>query len=208
MLSLSPRFDLFRFNLPKEFLPREVEDKWLPLFRANPGVVTTPIDYLNESIVGISLPGINDLNIDQDQTSTNSIVRANNTSSGSLGRINVEPVHPNTYKTPTNPLANIDREFKVNFRLNQGLYNYFMIYESIFYRMCKPSDYEGGEDFSIDILNEIGECVITIKLHQCHIGGIEGLDFSYDKYERETNNFEVTWTFNNIDIEIHDRGNK
>lgn len=205
MLSLSPRFDLFRFNLPKEFLPKEVEKKWLPMLQREPGVLITPIDYLNESIVGISLPGIQEINITQEQTSTNSITRLNN--GRGLGRINVEPKHDNTYKTPANPLESIDRTFKVSFRLNQGLYNYFMIYESIFYRMCKPWDYNDGEDFSIEILNEMGEVTLTVKLFQCMVGGIDGLEFSYDKVTRESNTFDVSWDFNNIDIDIYDSGN-
>ena len=49
MLSLSPRMDLFKFSLPKNFLPAEVEEKYYKLFQQNAGVITTPIDYLNES---------------------------------------------------------------------------------------------------------------------------------------------------------------
>jgi hypothetical protein len=31
--------------------------------------------------------------------------------------------------------------------------------------------------------------------------GIDGLEFSYSKVERETNTFDVTFKFNNIDFE-------
>ena len=40
----------------------------------------------------------------------------------------------------SNPLSRINKEFKVTFRLNQGLYNYFMMYETIFYKYLKPFD--------------------------------------------------------------------
>ena len=63
MLSLSPRYDLFKFELPKTFLPKEVTEKYQKLLAAT-GVVSKPIDYLNESIQGINIPGISDLTID------------------------------------------------------------------------------------------------------------------------------------------------
>ena len=34
------------------------------------------------------------------------------------------------------------------------------------------------------------------------IDGIEGLDFTYSKVDRESNTFEVTFKFNNIDFEF------
>ena len=67
MLSLSPRFDLFRFELPKDFLPDPIIEKYQKILDKNPGVLNTPIDYLNESIQGINFPGISDVVIAQAQ---------------------------------------------------------------------------------------------------------------------------------------------
>lgn len=201
MLSLSPRYDLIRFLLPKDFLPEEINQKWLEFFNREPGVVVTPIDYLNESIKGITLPGISDVNITQQQHSTNPIAREN-TNGKNLGRLNVEPNQNNTYVGASNPLALIDRKFTVTFRLNQGLYNYFMLYETLFHRICKHLLYQEGEDFIVDVLNEDGVAVSHIKLMQCHMDGIDGLEFSFDKVDRQSDSFNVVWTFNNIDMEF------
>ena len=137
-LSLSPRWDLFRFSFPKDFLPEPINDKYMNVLSKNAGVIVTPIDYLNESIQSISIPGISDINIQQQQHSTNSIVRSN-----IPGKkvINTEPKTDITYTTSNNPLDKIEKEFRVKFRLNQGLFNYYMLYETIFYRICKPLDY-------------------------------------------------------------------
>ena len=46
MLSLSPRYDLFKFELPKTFLPEEVNEKYHKILSRNAGVLITPIEYL------------------------------------------------------------------------------------------------------------------------------------------------------------------
>lgn len=196
MLSLSPRYDLFRFVLPKDFLPEAISNKYAKIINRNPGVIVNPIDYLNESIKTISFPGISELNVLQQQHSSNTIKRG-------LGKINVEPKKDAVYTTSTNPLENIDKEFKVGFRFNQGLYNYFMIYETIFYRICKPSnEKEYDPVFTVDILNEDGNVVSKIIYKDVYIDGLEGIDFDYSKIDRDSGEFNVTFKFNNIDFDF------
>lgn len=203
MLSLSPRWDLFRFNLPKDFLPEEVEEKYTKILSENAGVLTTPIDYLNESITNVSIPGITDVNIQQQQHSNNSIERSN-----VLGRINVEPKTDVTYTSTSNPLDRIDKTFKISFRMNQGLYNYFMVYETIFYRICKPFDYKPDPVLYIELLDEQGTIRSRIKFFDVHIDGIDGLEFDYSKMVRESQSFDVTFKFNNLDYEFIDISNE
>ena len=194
MLSLSPRFDLFKFVFPKDFLPKEVEEKYAEIINRNPGVVTTPIDYLNESIQGINIPGMSDLLIVQPQHESNPIRPR-------LHRSNVEPKHDVNYLSSGNPLEKLGKEFKVTFRMNQGLYNYFMLYETIFHRYVKQEDIRPYDPvFLIDILNEDGTIVSRIKLKDVYIDGIDGLDFNYNKVERSGDTFDVNFRFNNIDF--------
>ena len=195
MLSLTPRYDLFRFQLPKDFLPPEVNEKWQKLINKDSAVITTPIDYLNESIKGITFPGISDLVVTQPQHSTNPINRTRN-------RINVDPNQNNSTYGTNNPLDKIDRKVTVTFRMNQGLYNYFMLYETIFYRICKHELYKEGDELCIDITNEDGVVMSRIFLNQCHIEGLDGLDMSYDKVDRQSDTFNMTFVFNNLDMEF------
>ena len=195
MLSLSPRYDLFQFLLPKTFLPDEVESKYRNILNKTPGVVNSPIDYLNESIKGINLPGISDLVIQQTQHSHNDIKRKSN-------KINVEPSHEINHITPSNPLENIEKEFRITFRMNQGLYNYFMLFETIFYRTCKPLQYPPDAAFEIKILNDQGVVVSKIILTNIYINGIDGLEFDYSKVERDAGEFSITCRFDNIDFDF------
>ena len=201
MLSLSPRYDLFKFSLPKDFLPKEIEEKYTNILSKNTAVISTPIDYLNESIQGVSFPAISDLNVSQEQHGSNSIVRSNRNESG-LGKINVEPKHDITHVSPENPLEKISKEFKVTFRLNQGFYNYFMLYETIFYKICKPLRNGPIPVLFIDLMNSSGEVNARVKFIDCYLDGIEGLEFDYSKVERNAGTFDITFKFNNIDFDL------
>lgn len=195
MLSLSPRYDLFRFSFPKDFLPKEIEEKYYKILNTNSGVITTPIDYLNESIQGVNFPGMSDILIQQQQHGINSGERR-------FGKINVEPKHDINYQSASNPLDKISPEFKVTMRVNQGLYNYFMMYETILYQMDKTKEYNDSAVLTLEIMDATG--VVTSKIYFKHVlmDGIDGLDFSYNKVERESGTFDITFKFNNIDFEF------
>ena len=201
MLSLNPRFDLFRFNLPKDFLDSRIQEKYAKVLSKNAGVISTPIDYLNESIKSIHIPGISGLTMEQTQRESNTVKRESEKPAG-LGRINVEPQHTVTYKSATNPLEKIEREFKVTFRMNQGLYNYYMLYETVLRRFVKPINSPNDDVLYVEIFDETGTVTGRIKFTDCHIDGIDGLDFSYDKTGREPGDFDVTFKYNNIDFEF------
>lgn len=199
-LSLPPRFDRFRFMIPKEYIPVEVREKYDRFLAKNPSVFTSSIDYLNESIKGITLPGIENLIVQQPQVSHNS-----NPSVAKLGgRINTEPAHQNVTLSPENILSKIDNTFTVTFRQNEGLYNYFMIYESIFHRYVKPELYRSrdNEVFDVVFLDENHLPVSRMYLLQPEFNGITGLEFTYDKVERQSETFDVQFTFNNIDFDF------
>ena len=200
MLSLSPRYDLFKFELPKTFLPKEVNEKYQKILSRNAGVLITPIEYLNESIQGINIPGISELITEQQQHSHNSI--------NGLKKINVEPGRQQSYKATGNPLDKINKEITVTFRFNQGLYNYFMLYETIFWKYCKPTDYPNEDVLYIELLSETGEIVFRIKFFDCVIDGIDGLEFTYSKLERDSGTFNITFKFNNIDFVFIDENGK
>ena len=202
-LSLSPRLDLFVFRFPKDFLPEEIEKKYTLLLNKEKSLIRTPIEYLNESIQGISFPGISDLLIEQQQNSQHP-ENLNAQSGLKMKRVNVEPARNNVTYSPKNILSQIGGEFTVTLRKNQGLYNYFMIYETIFYKVLKEYDNVTKEDdlFEIDILDSTGKVIGRVKLFQPHIDGIDGLEFSYNKLERQVETFDLKFRFNNIDFDI------
>ena len=194
MLSLSPRYDLMRFHLPKTFIPKEIEEKYTKILNKDAYTLTSAIEYLNESIQGVTMPGISGLTTTQQQHGSNNITKTNK-------RISVEPGHEITYLSSGNPLEKIEKEFRVTFRANQGLINYFMLYETAFYYACREYRWDCEPVMYIEILNENGVAISKVTFMDVHIDGIDGLDFNYSKIEREANTFDVTFKFNNIDFD-------
>lgn len=204
MLSLSPRLDLFVFKFPKDFLPKEIEEKYTKILNREKSVIRTAIDYLNESIQGVSFPGITDLLIEQTQYSPEHPENKNKQEGLSAKRISIEPSRNNVSYSPKNILSQIGGEFTVTLRKNQGLYNYFMMYETIFYKALKEYANVTKQDdlFEIDILDSTGRVIGRVKLFQPRIDGIDGLEFSYNKLERQVETFDLKFRFNNIDFDI------
>lgn len=202
MLSLSPRYDLFRFAFPKDFIPEELNKKYAKILQQNAGVLVTPIDYLNESIQGVNIPGISDLTTEQTQHSTNPIHPSDT-------RQNIEPARTNAYKSTANPLTNIEREFTITFRFNVGFYNYFLLYETIFWKYCKHINAPNEDVLFIELMDEIGRVRARIKYFDCLVDGMDGLNFDYSKTVRESGTFSVKFKFNNIDfVFVDEEGNE
>ena len=201
MLSLNPRSDLFKFRFPKDFLPKEIEEKYSKYLSMKSAVINSPIEYLNESVQRIEIPGITDLVLQQQQHSSNSIEPTRVGVPG-LGRINVEPKTDISYNGSDNPLDRINKEFKVTFRYNQGYMNYFMIFETIFYRFCKPLNHPCDPVFIIDLLSETGNVISRIELIDVYIDGIDGIELDYTKLERNDGTFTITFKFNNINYDM------
>lgn len=195
MLSLSPRYDLFRFCFPKDFIPQDIEEKYFNIINKNASVITTPIDYLNESIKGVNIPGISDILIQQTQHGYNSPIRKDS-------KMKIEPRKDEYYISSSNILDKINRDFKVTFRMNQGLYNYFMMYEITMYQIMKIKNSESYPVMYIELLDETGKITTVIKYYGILIDSIDGLDFSYDKVERDSGTFDVNFKYNNIEIEF------
>lgn len=199
-LSLKPRFDLFRFVFPSSFFPKNVVEKYRKVMYMNQSVFTSPVDYINESIIGVTIPGINDLIVTQPQISHNSVPDAK----VGLGKIRVEPRREQSYESTENILSKIDNSFTVKMRKNQGLYNYFMMYETIMHHYDKRAEYERDniDEFVIDIMDGDGVVTAKIRLKQPVVKGIEGMEFTSNKVERQGEEFNIEFAFNNIDFDF------
>ena len=55
---LSARNNQFKFEFPRNFIPKEISDKYKPYLNRMPGaMIKEPIDYFNYGIQSMNLPG-------------------------------------------------------------------------------------------------------------------------------------------------------
>lgn len=200
-LSLSPRYDLFRVMFDKTFLPDEVTEKYQQLLDIKSNVVTTPIDYLNESIQGIHFPGISDLIVDQQQHGHNGYNGLSRRESPLVGQ-GVEPAKNQKYVSAANTLNLLEDTITVTFRMNVGLYNYFMLYESILIKQSKAPAIQPDDNLIIYLNNDLGEVVCKVTLIDILCDSLDGLDLSYSRAERQNETFDVRLKYNNIKFEF------
>lgn len=199
-LSLSPRYDLFRVMFDKTFLTKEVTDKYQSVIDRHSNIIITPIDYLNESIQGFHLPGLSELIIDQQQHGHNGHngVRTREHGKGQ----GVEPSKAQHYISPANTLSLIEDVITITFRMNVGLYNYFMLYETLLSKQSKAPAIQPDDDLIIFLLNELGEVVCKITLRDIMVEGLDGLDLNYSRAERQSETFDLRLKFNDISFDF------
>ena len=77
-----------------------------------------------------------------------------------------------------------------------------MLYETLFHYICKPILREEEPVLYVELMDEDGTVRSRIKYMDCHMDGIDGLDFTFNKTERDSGTFEITFKFNNIDFDI------
>ena len=56
----------------------------------------------------------------------------------------------------------------------------------------------------MELLNEEGEIISRITFYDTLMDGIDGLDFGYDKVDRDSGTFDVTFKFSNINFDFVD----
>jgi hypothetical protein len=76
------------------------------------------------------------------------------------------------------------------------------MYETIFHQVCKNLDGEHIPVLYIELLNGEGVRTSRIVFKDVLIDGIDGLEFNYNKVDREAGTFDVTFKFNNLDFEF------
>lgn len=192
MLSLSPRYDLFRIVFPKDFIPEVLQEKYLKVLTSRQYPIQNVNEYLSESIVSCEVLGLDDMITTQAQTGLNEFMNV----------VHKEPTSTKTFSVDSAaPLDCLDRTISMTLRLNQGFYNYFILYETIFHRYCKPST-EHIPQIYMYILNSKGEIAVRLTFEDVFFQGIDGLDFSYSQTSRQADTFNLNIVYNDIKIEF------
>ena len=130
MFTLKGRKDAFRLLLPKEFLYKDIEEKYSKILQDKKGYFYSPIDFLNESIQRVQVLGFNAaafMNQQQMRTGTPTINQK---------RIEQNefpyPATEEVYRSPASGIGLFDKTLNIEFKHQLGYLNYFMIFEYFF----------------------------------------------------------------------------
>jgi hypothetical protein len=176
---LNSRNNLYNFKLPRNFIPKEVSDKYKKYLNRMPGsIITEPIDFINYSIQGINLPGI------------------------SFDPITQSPNDGTTvYHRGAIPIQNlVEREFTLTMQLLDGFINYWIINDTLLYYYSRLNRKEYTEDLKLQIMDAEGIHVVSAVFRQPIMKSISELDLNMSQNIAEFNTFTVVFNYNNYEL--------
>ena len=178
---LNSRNNLFNFQFPRTFIPKEVADKYKKYLNRMPGnIITEPIDFINYSIQGVAVPGI----------SFDPISQAPN--DGTI-----------IYKRGAMPIQNlIQREFTVTMQLLDGFINYWIMQDTLLYYYSKAVKEGTLEDIKLQILDAEGIHVVSVVFEKPIMNSIAELELNMSQNVAEFNTFTVNFHYNKFNIEL------
>ena len=201
MFGLKGRQDGFRLLLPKEFLVKEVEEKYGKIIKDKIGYFNTPIDFLNETIQKVNVLGFSNGTITQDQPAI-----------GSEPTMKSDRVNANkfqyaatqfNYRSGVPPIQLTDKTFNITFRHTLGYLNYFMLFENFWYQFSRDMNYDDlPQRFTIDLYNEIGSIYSRISLFYPMINSMDMLEFDYTQPVAQSQTFNIEFKYSNFDFEF------
>lgn len=200
MLSLKARQDNWRLVFDKDFIPDEIKEKYTKVLNMKKSFITDPVDFVSETIQKIQVLGFSAASFIQQQTTHGQPLRdetriAENNLQGSYDDVQ--------YRAVTSPLSIIDKTLNVQFRMSQGFLNYFILFESFFYKYCRDTDNSQLDThFSVDVYNEQGEIYARILLYKPIIDSMDMLDLDFTQPVATSQTFQVTFKYTNIDFQF------
>jgi len=178
---LNSRNNLFNFKFPRTFIPKEVADKYRVYLNRMPGnIMTEPIDFINYSIQGISIPGITFDPIEQ---------------SPNDGTI--------TYHRGAQPIQNtIERQFTVEMQLLDGYINYWILQDTLLYYYSREKREPFMNDLKLQILDAEGIHVMSAVFEKPIMNSITELDLNMSSNIAEFNTFTLNFYYNKFNLKL------
>jgi hypothetical protein len=179
---LNSRNNLFNFKFNRNFIPKEVADKYKPYLNKMPGnLITEPIDFVNYSIQGISMPG---LSFDPIEQSPND------------GTI--------TYHRGSIPIQNTiaERQISVELQLLDGYINYWILQDTLLYYYSKENKNPFIDDLKLQIMDAEGNHVISAAFEKPIFNEISDLELNMSSNIAEFATFTLNFYYNRFNIKL------
>lgn len=200
MFTLRGRQDGFRLLLPKEFIPKQVEEKYSKILQEKRSFIIKPIDFVNETIQKIEVLGFSNATINQDQPGRGEPLYKHERISENNFMHGMSAV---SYRSSANPQALIDKTINVIFRHTLGYLNYFILFESFLYHYSRDTkNSELPKEMSVDLLDNRGAIYAKIVLKYPLIDSMDMLSLDYTQPIAQSQTFQVIFKYSAFDYQF------
>lgn len=179
-MRLSSQSSQFIFNLPSNFLPKEIMDTYKPILEKNWIQYENVIDYLNSTITSVNLPGLSVT------TPKQTLIRGKE----------------RAYKPSTNVQDIVSsHDLPVTFRSVDSDLNYLLAMD-IFIKHYLNVDDLYIEPFMLTAVDMWRDAIYRVKFYEIVGVSLTDNQFNYSSQKINPKEFTLTFSFNFIDIEF------
>mgnify|MGYP007122144367 CR=1 FL=1 len=181
---LQSRSDLFRFEFPKVFFPKEVKDRWRAYVERMPIPTSDVPSLVNYSVQSFTVPNYNYQPAEQvkpgwDPTARGSVRKWRNSLAAEM-------------------LS--ERKFEVTMKLLDGYWNYWVMHETFFHMYASENREPFLVDLPLRILDADGNIMYTVTFHDCLFVGIDKFELSYSDVDTGAKTFNCNFEFNETTV--------
>lgn len=178
---LNARHNLYRFQFPRGFFPKEIVEKYERYLKNSPIPFKKFEDFINHTIQSVTFPSLNADIVQQ------------------KGRYDVAINFRSGYET----LRMIDRQFSVEFKHVDSFLNYFALMECFYAFHDFQTDQEFLPGISLFLFNS--DFLSTVKVHYDQIlykSIPSALNLNYSDVRNQFKTFSVDFVYNNIKFDF------
>lgn len=178
-MRISAQNNQFVFNLPQDFIPQSIEDKYKVLFDKNMIPYESVIDYINSTIKEIVQPSIQFESVEQVVKRGKKIA----------------------YKDSSNINDAFTRELDMTFRAVDSYLNYELLKE-VLINFFLDNDKQYIPYFQVHMIDKDGDIIYTTIYKEILLKSISEIRLSYSTTDFSEKTFSITFTYNFIDTQF------
>ena len=179
-MRISSQSSQFIFNLPQDFLTKEIVSTYTPILEKNWIQYENVLDYLNSTIKSVSFPGLSIETPEQ-------VIRRGK-------RVNYLPA------TNVNDIVTT-REFSVTFRSVDADLNYWILYDICIKHYVDVIRLYVNP-FLLTSVDIHRDAIYSIKFFEILCISLSDMNFDYSSQKVSAKEFTMTFKFNYIEIEF------
>ena len=169
----------FHINLPIDFVPEELEDRYLAYLKSKNKIYSTVKDYLDSTCKTISYPGVTFPTVTNEQNIMRKKIK---------------------WKTVGNVYDLYDKEMTITFNDVDSKTNYLMM-QDILTNHYLNTDIAYDQNIMVTVVDENRNALYHIQYRSVIWTGITPNTFSFGEQVVESKTFDISFTYNYIDIQ-------